>query len=320
MSCARSSARRRPAAIGRASAILSIKRQFLRALGHLPVPGVRGVVWRLRGLLGQSGSGEFEVGFGELRYRGRLDDFIDWNVLFFGSYCPQELDFLAIAARVTGVATGGVTYFDVGANVGHHALFMSRHATEVVAFEPSQWVRERFHANIALNHLSNVRVFPVALGDSDGEGQLGSGFEGNSGSRSLTWTLDRAISETVVLRRGDDFLPRENLPQIDILKLDVEGYEKLVLRGLHQTLLKDRPVILMELIGKSEKSGFRDENELRASLYPAHELFSLRGNRKAKLTPFDWNGEGVVCLPQECAHGFRHIMADNGSIFRRKPR
>ena len=83
-------------------------------------------------------------------------------------------------------------------------------------------------------------------------------------------------------------------------------------RGLHHTLLKDRPIILMELIGKSDKSGFRDENELRESLYPEHELFSLRGNRRAKLTPFDWNREEAVCLPQERADSFRHIMSTTG--------
>lgn len=298
----------------RANAIPLVKRQFLRALGHLPVPGVRGVVWRLRGLLDKSGSDDFEVGFGELRYRGRLDDWVDWNVFLFGSYSPQELDFLATAARVMGEAAGGVTYFDVGANVGHHALFMSRHVREVVAFEPSQWVRERFHSNITLNQLGNVRVFPVALGDTDGKGQLGSGFEDNSGSRSLTWTLDQSKMETVVLRSGDDFFRRENLPKMDILKLDVEGYEKRVLLGLYQTLLKDRPIILMELVGNSEKSGFRDENQLRECLYPEHELFSLRGKRRAKLTPFDWNGEEVVCLPQEHAVRFRHIMSTTDPI------
>lgn len=302
-----------------ANAILSIKRQLLRALGHLPVPRVRGVVWCLRGLLDQSGSADFEVRFGGLRYRGRLDDLIDWNVFFFGSYSPQELDFLATAARVSGGARGGVTYFDVGANVGHHALFMSQHVREVVAFEPSQRARERFYTNIRFNGLTNIRVFPIALGDADGEGQLGSGFEGNSGSRSLTWTLDRARMETVVLRRGDDFYRKENLPKMDILKLDVEGYEKRALSGLRYTLIKDRPIVLMELIGGSPKSGFQDADELRQSLYPEHVLFSLRGNRRARLAPFDWDREEAVCLPQERADSFRHMMSGMGSSYKRKP-
>ena len=110
---------------------------LLRALGRLPVPRVQGIVWRLVEMLGETQSAEYEVGFYGLRYRGRLDDFIDRNIFFFGGYARNELDFLATAAKVLGKFQSGVTYFDVGANVGQHALFMSQHVESVFAFEPS---------------------------------------------------------------------------------------------------------------------------------------------------------------------------------------
>ncbi|HEV2551873.1 MAG TPA: FkbM family methyltransferase [Stellaceae bacterium] len=253
-------------------------------------------------------SRDFEVNFDGLRYRGQLNDLVDWNLFFFGSYSPQELDFLATAAWVLGGTTSGVTYFDVGANVGQHALFMSRRAAHVVAFEPSRLARERFAANIALNAIRNLLLFPIALGDVDSQGRLGSGFKGNSGSKSLTWTLAEHKDETVEIRRGDDLVRAEGLPRVDILKLDVEGYEKQALLGLRNTLLADRPVILMELVGKREKSGFRNEPELHASLYPEHELFTLPNCRKAKLIQFDWNSETMVCLPRERIKAFRAIL------------
>jgi FkbM family methyltransferase len=253
----------------------------------------------------------FETNFHGLRYRGRLDDLIDWNVFFFGSYCPEELDFLTVAARVMGGPEGAAIYVDVGANVGHHALYMSRRTSQVVAFEPSAAARQRLQANARLNELTNIRLFSVALGDVDREAQLGSGFEGNSGSRSLCWTLDRKQDETVIVRRGDSFFRREQLPQIDILKLDAEGYEKRVLFGLREILFRDRPIILMELIGEETKGGFRNEAELRNALYPEHGLFTLRGTSKARLTPFDWNAEAAVCLPQEHTRAFDHLLRDN---------
>ena len=287
----------------------SITHRLLRTCGHLPLPGIRGTIWRANAWLGLSRSAQFQTSFFGLNYRGRLDDLIDWNVFFFGSYCPAELDFLTAAAKVMGGVAGGTTYVDVGANVGHHALFMSQRVSQVVAFEPALSARERLEANIRLNGLANLRLFPVALADRDGEAQLGSGFEGNSGSRSLCWTLDRDKDERVALRRGDDLFRDEELPRIDILKLDVEGYEKSVLVGLHDTLLKDRPIILIELIGESSKGGFRDEADLRNTLYPTHALFTLRGARKAKLRSFDWQAEAAVCLPQERVQAFRHILA-----------
>src|SRR5437762_2946606 len=144
----------------------SLAHHLLRVCGLLRVPGVRGALWHLlyrsRGL---SGSAVFETNFHGLRYRGRLDDLIDWNVFFFGSYCPEELDFLTVAARVMGGPEGAAIYVDVGANVGHHALFMSRRTSQVVAFEPSAAARQRFQANTRLNELTNIRLFSVALGD-----------------------------------------------------------------------------------------------------------------------------------------------------------
>src|SRR5438270_704967 len=153
------------------------------------------------------------------------------------------------------------------------ASFLAQRVSQVVAFEPAVSARERFEANIRLNALANLRLFPIALADHDGEGQLGSGFAGNSGSRSLCWTLDRNKDECVTLRRGDDLFRHEKLQRIDILKLDVEGYEKSVLVGLRETLVRDRPIILIELIGDSSKGGFRNEADLRDTLYPAHALF-----------------------------------------------
>lgn len=285
----------------------SLVYRLLRVCGHLPVPRVRGAVWHLYTSFGLSSLVDFETNFYGLRYRGRLDDLIDWNVFFFGSYSPEELHFLDVAAKVMTGPSGGPVYVDVGANVGHHALFMSVRTSLVVAFEPSALVRERLKANMRLNGLSNIRLFPVALGDADGEAVLGSGFEGNSGSRSLCWTLDRNQDEVVIVRRGDSLFYQEQLPRIDILKLDAEGYEKRVLTGLRNTLDKDRPIILMELVGRSVKAGFRDEAELRSCLYPAHGLFTLRGGSTAQLGPFDWNGETAICLPEERAHSFRHL-------------
>jgi FkbM family methyltransferase len=297
---------------------LSLAHRVLRVCGHLPLPWVRGAVRRLHRSLGLTRSLEFEATFVGLRFRGRLDDFIDWNVFFFGNYCPEELDFLAAAARVIGGSDGGVTYFDVGANIGHHALFMSRRASQVVAFEPSASARERFSANVHLNGLANIRLFAMALGDADGEAQLGSGFKDNSGSRSLCWTLDRDKDETVIVRRGDDLFCEEELPRVDILKLDVEGYEKRVLAGLRETLLRDRPIILIELVGDGVKGGFRDEADLRQSLYPTHDLFTLRGTSRARLVAFDWNEEAAVCFPRERTRAFDRLFARSSNFKFRK--
>ena len=87
--------------------------------------------------------------------------------------------------------------------------------------------------------------------------------------------------------------------------MDVEGFERHVLSGLAGRIRRDRPVIMMELIGPDElKSGFAGEADLRRSLYPDHLIFSIEGGRRWRLTPFDWNIEELVCVPVEQAQCF----------------
>src|SRR5262249_5355614 len=157
----------------------------------------------------------------------------------------------------------------------------------------------RFRLNISINSLHNVFLHPIALADTDSEAILGSGFAGDSGSRSLNWSLPEGATEKVQVRDADTYFRQHCLPHMHLLTIDVEGHEKKVLRGLTHRLRADRPVIVMELVGtKESKGGFGSEHELRSTLYPEHELASLveRWGR-CRLTTFDWNCETAVVMP-----------------------
>ena len=68
----------------------------------------------------------FEVDFFGLRYRGDLSQYIDWLVFMYGSYAYWELNLLEAISEELRKAQSTVNFFDVGANVGHHTLFMGR--------------------------------------------------------------------------------------------------------------------------------------------------------------------------------------------------
>src|SRR5688572_8430491 len=65
----------------------------------------------------------FSADFFGMTYKGSLDDYIDWSVYVYGAYSRNELDLLA---RLAGELRGDrpLTFYDVGANVGQHTLFM----------------------------------------------------------------------------------------------------------------------------------------------------------------------------------------------------
>ena len=143
-----------------------------------------------------------------------------------------------------------VNFFDVGANIGHHALFMSSHADRVFSFEPFSVVRNEMERKLARAGVSNVTIFPVALGDKNENASFSPPTGANQGTGTLGSALpDNASADTISVKvvRGDDFFAANNLPPISLLKLDVEGYEAQALEGLRQVIWRDRPPIFMEL-------------------------------------------------------------------------
>jgi FkbM family methyltransferase len=248
-------------------------------------------------------SWRFEVDFFGYRYAGDIANWVDWNVYFAGAYEPGELAFLAAAARAVRAVRGAVHYVDVGANVGHHALFMAAHAERVTAFEPFPRVAEEIRRKIAANGLAHLALHPVGLGDADAELPMELPDAANLGTASFAADQPgrgaRARIGTLPVRRGDALFEREKLPRIDMLKVDVQGFEAKVFAGLAERLRADRPVVVTELSG-ADRSGFGTAQAFRDALYPDHRLFTLRhGARGYRLVPFDLAAADVVVVPAE---------------------
>lgn len=245
----------------------------------------------------------FTVDFFGHRYSGDITSWIDWNVYFLGAYEREYLMLLRHLASTLRACGRGVHYVDVGANVGHHVLFMSTPADRITAFEPFPRVADEIRAKIAENGLSNVQLYPLALGDADGELEMRLDGDVNLGSGSLV--ADRSIADRsrsvgkVAVRQGARFFEANGIAKIDILKVDVEGFEAAVFRGLRDRIFSDRPIILSEISGH-DYSGFGSARAFEAALYPDHTLFSVQARRTGyRLLPFHLPSQEVLCMPNE---------------------
>ncbi|MGD0123753.1 MAG: FkbM family methyltransferase [Terriglobia bacterium] len=148
----------------------------------------------------------------------------------------DEADFIDALAKK--LRLGGV-FYDVGSNVGQFLIPVAKmvgERGEVIGFEPHPANHEGLLKNIALNRLANVRVFQVALADSAGEIQI-------YGTRGTATVVARAAAthpstEVAAVRamRGDDLRAEAQLLVPKGVKIDVEGAEFGVLRGLKETL------------------------------------------------------------------------------------
>lgn len=137
----------------------------------------------------------------------------------------------------------GDTVIDIGANIGHHSLFMSRLVGEngkVIAFEPITYIREQFEKSILLNHIKNITIEPVALGERESTEKIHFS-EGSVASSSIVNDVGGDKGETIRVVTLDSLSLSPTF-----IKLDVEGYEFFALRGGEQTISKNHPVILME--------------------------------------------------------------------------
>jgi FkbM family methyltransferase len=286
---------------------ISLKQQALRFIGHQQWLRGRDRILRAFSHPEHQESYLFETDFFGQTYSGNMTNFIDWTVFYYGAFNIQELRLLAELADALRAQGKPINFFDVGANIGHHSLFMSSHADQVFSFEPFSVVRNEMERKLTRAGVSNVTIFPVALGDKNESAAFSPPTGANQGTGTLGSALpDNASPDTISVQvvRGDDFFAANHLPPISLLKLDVEGYEAQALEGLKQVIWRDRPPIFMEL-QHDRRTGSESQKgaSVRDLLYPNHLVFEvgyLRG--QFTLKPFQsGNTEEALVLPAELA-------------------
>lgn len=163
------------------------------------------------------------------------------HLLYF-QYRNQELDSYKSLFKL--VQTNSVC-LDIGSNVGYVGIMMAKIASEglVVGFEPDPTNFKRLRENIGYNNLSNIRVHNFGLGEQSAQKNM---FV-NLINRGGNCIIEEQSGVEIAIMKLDDFMIREALPRVDLVKIDVEGYELKVLRGGMQMLTTYFPVLFIEI-------------------------------------------------------------------------
>lgn len=159
-------------------------------------------------------------------------------------------------AELTKVFVGHVhpdtLIIDAGANFGHFALVASHIAgpgAQIFAFEPDPSTFKLLNENVAL--LPDKNVTPVAAGLADKAGELELCTDaGNPGGHSFASVNVRAAgaSTRVPVFTLDDFLARRAPGRrLDLMKIDVQGFEAKLIAGARATIARDHPTIFCEI-------------------------------------------------------------------------
>jgi len=179
----------------------------------------------------------------ELNFRGikavmAVNDFEDLRVAgtMFDKGDREEGKMLSPLIEI--LRKGDIAY-DIGANIGIHSIFMAKRVGEegrIIAIEPEMLNYGALIKNIGLNNLSNVTAIKVALGDKIETGHLYLRRRIGRGAVSLIKSEDSNLCQDVEIMPGDILVQDMKLSPPKAVKIDVEGYEYSVIKGLRKTL------------------------------------------------------------------------------------
>ncbi len=168
--------------------------------------------------------------------------------------------------RMLDALRPGDVVYDIGANIGLVSLALALNGADkqpvVHAFEPEPNNNAALRANLAANGVQSVHVHPLALGDRKGTVTLHLDRHVGAGSHSLIPRPGLSAKAEVELARAEDVAREFGTPRI--VKIDVEGAEFAVLRGM-EGLLRTHAVreLFLELHPAALAASGADEHALR---------------------------------------------------------
>jgi FkbM family methyltransferase len=143
----------------------------------------------------------------------------------------------------------GDTVYDIGANIGYVSLSLSKSvgpSGRVIAFEPVPKNVEYLRESIKINHLANVQLLEFAASDQCGEAVIR--IADNLSTASLVWHRNNLSATQLTIRtvQIDQLVDSGNFRYPRFVKIDVEGAEGSVLKGMERTVAAARPVLFIE--------------------------------------------------------------------------
>ena len=179
----------------------------------------------------------------------RSVDFDDLNMM-----CRENLKYWESNSReiFAILSLSSRTVFDIGSYTGIYALVAakSNNKVNVFAFEPNPDLFSALQKNLKLNRIKNSRLEQLALDLKSGSAYLYLNHDVYTSIGSLIQTSSADKKILVNKTTLDDYCKTHSIDHIDLMKIDVEGFETNILQGGLSIIEKSHPIILMEALNK----------------------------------------------------------------------
>jgi FkbM family methyltransferase len=163
---------------------------------------------------------------------------IDASILTKGVW--EEASTLAVFR----IVTPEMVAIDIGANMGYYTVLLASLSRQVFSFEAMAEPYQLVCRHVELNALRNARAFQTALGAVATE--PAEFFSNYSWSQNSADSADQT-SSTPQRETLDSLYAEGLIPEAHFVKLDVDGYEKMILDGGRAYLQRCRPIVLLEV-------------------------------------------------------------------------
>lgn len=178
------------------------------------------------------------VSTGQVRCHGmtlhyRLEDMgVISTILLYGDYEPET------TMAVLQLLRPGMCFVDLGAHIGYFSVLAARAvgpSGRVWAFEPAGSTRQVLCLNLAENDVDDiVTVVPRAISDSSGWVRFAIDNESSVSNRMAMPGDLEATTEDVEATSLDEYFAARDWPEVNLIKMDVEGAELAALRGMDE--------------------------------------------------------------------------------------
>lgn len=185
-----------------------------------------------------------------------IDGYSNLNHASFYNSLKEEVDFIKKFKK-----KDDITIVDAGANLGFYSIVYSMmENVNVLSFEPFPETYEYLKKNITINKISNVKAIEMGLYSESKEMAIGSPnafklysfftklfkfTDKDQAGCASVFTSEKSAPIAKFIK-GDDCEELISLKQIDLIKIDVEGSELSVLKGLRNTILNQQPTLIVE--------------------------------------------------------------------------
>jgi len=227
-----------------------------------------------------------------LKVRLQLRTWVDFNIYCLGLYEHY------LATYFKNRLQADTVFLDVGAYIGQYSLLEACTALkgQVYAFEPHPESAKRLREAATENHLPNIEVVQVAVGEHSGSTTFDLAKQPFQSSVVASHAEHRP-TVMVPITSLDQFRAEKELARVDIVKVDVEEAEDAVIRGA-RTLLQDAlPLVIIAIGGGSTRA--MDSESIRQLKSLGYDCFTLVRTRILPLPNRILPSTNVIAIPND---------------------